>query len=374
MNQVKTTPNVFVVDTPYQMLNAMEAVHSLRLKNNHLFVMGPKGLSQDRYLPLIKAEDWVSVRFLPVGIDPNPWVSKVLGALANRCYCLYLNFKRMRTFSKLTSRFRHVDKLFLGHYWAKEKWYMRHFANLFKYNTLYLLDDGTDTININKRRNGTQNAEQQAHIAKGDAKAPAFKRFVNSLRAKYWTSDVTEAPSVTFFTIYKIDVRNGDSVIRNDYNYLRSLAPQQQVHQSDTVIFIGQCMIDDGSVEADVYLGFLSRVKTYFADKKLIYVPHPRESSTSIGLIKEHLQCDFWRGSSVIEYDLVVRGVKPKAVASFVSSALISLEYLVDPDVEIVSFHISSENWKSWREYAIGVYDYLKEKARPRITVVSLSD
>ena len=37
MKLIKTKPNVFVVDTPHQLLNAIEAVHSLQLRNNHLF-------------------------------------------------------------------------------------------------------------------------------------------------------------------------------------------------------------------------------------------------------------------------------------------------------------------------------------------------
>jgi hypothetical protein len=372
MKQVKINPNVFVVDTPYQMLNAMEAVHCLQLKNNHLFVIGPKGQGRDRFLPLIKVEDWASVNFLSVTIDPKPWISKILGTVANQYYCRYLNFKRMRSFAKLTARFRHADKVFLGHYWTEEKWYMRHIANMIRYNMLCLLDDGTDTIDINKRRNRINSEKQQAYTVKGDDHVSASKRFMSSLRTKYWTRNVAEAPSVTFFTIYEIDVRKGDQLIKNNYSYLRNLAPPQQVQQPDTVIFIGQCMIDDGSVEADVYLSFLSRVRKYYADKKLIYVPHPRESSSCLARIKEHLHCDFWSASSVIEYDIIVRGVKPKVVAGFVSSALISLAYLMDPDVEIVSFHISSEHWKGWRDYAIGVYGYLREKARPRVTVVSL--
>jgi hypothetical protein len=56
-----------------------------------------------------------------------------------------------------------------------------------------------------------------------------------------------------------------------------------------------------------------------------------------------------------------------------VSSALITLAYLMEPDVEIVCFHIAPESWMRWREDAVGVYDYLKAKAQQRVTIVPLS-
>jgi hypothetical protein len=373
MKQVKTKPNVFVVDTPYQLLNAIEAIHSLQLSNNHLFLIRFRNSSLERFLPLIKAADWARVSFPSVLIEPTPWVSKALGARAYRWYCCYLNFKRMRTLAKIARSIKHADKIFLGHYWAEEKWYMRHIANTIKYNALYLLDDGTDTIDINERRNRIDGDKQPAHTEKNDGHTSLSKRLVRSLRTKYWTGNVTEAPSVTFFTTYEIDVRNGDLLVRNNYDFLRSMLPAQQIPKQDAVLFIGQCIVDDRSIEANVYLDFLSKVREYFAGKKLIYVPHPRESASWVAEIGKHLQCDLWSPSSVIEYDLIAQGVRPNIVAGFQSSALISLARLMDPDVKIVSFYIDPVYWKRWRENVIGIYNYLKTKAQPRVTIVPLS-
>jgi hypothetical protein len=46
----------------------------------------------------------------------------------------------------------------------------------------------------------------------------------------------------------------------------------------------------------------------------------------------------------------------------------------VDPGVEIVCFHVPPEQWLGWRWDAIGVYQYLREKAQDRVSVVSLSE
>jgi hypothetical protein len=372
MKQLATKPNIFVIDTPHQLLNAIEAVHLLRLTNNHLLVIRARGANNERFLSLIKAGDWVTVSFPSLLIDSTRCEQKWLGPVANRWYCRYLHFQRMYILAKLAARFQQVDKVFLGHYFPEEKPYMRHIANTVEYNTLYLLDDGTDTIEINKRRHTRDSNRPEVQITQSNTRRSIYKTIEMRLRAKYWNWHLADAPSVTFFTAYDIDVRIGDCLIRNDYGYLRSLAPLKHIDMHDTVLFIGQCMVDDGYLEMDTYLAFLSNVRAYFAEKKLIYVAHPRESASYVNRLKNHLGCELWPSSSVIEYDLVVRGVKPKAVAGFVSSALITLAHLMEPEVEIVCFHLAPEHWMGWREDAVGVYHYLKNKAQQRVTIVPL--
>jgi len=371
MKQVTTKSNLFVIDTPHQLLNAMEAVHSLQLTNNHLLVIRFKNAYNDRFMPLIKTSDWVTVSFPSPFIDSRRWVEQLLGPMASRWYYRYLHFQRMHTMAKLAARFRHVDKLFLGHYFAEEKPFMRHIADTIKYNTLYLLDDGTDTIEINERRHRIDSSDRKAPIKPSASWISVCKIIETHLRTKYWNWHLAEAPCVTFFTVYDLDVRKGDRLIRHNYSYLRSLAPLEQSRMPDTVIFIGQC-IADGYFEIGAHFEFLSRVREYFAREKLIYVVHPRESSSCLTRVRETLQCDIWPSSSVIEYDLVIRGIKPKAIAGFVSSAIITLAYLMDSDVQIVSFHIAPEHWRGWRDDGMGVYNYLETKAQDRVAIVPL--
>jgi hypothetical protein len=371
MKQVRTKPNVFVVDTPHQLLNAIEAVHSLQLTNNHLLVVRAKNADQGRFMPLIETSDWVTVSFPSPFIDPYLWVQKLFGPVAYRWYCLYLHWQRMRILAKVAARFRYVDKLFLGHYFAKEKPFMRHLANIIKYNTLYLLDDGTDTIEINKRRHRIENKACEVPNEKGIGRS-VCKTIETYLRAKYWNWHLAEAACVTFFTVYDLDVRTGDRLIRNNYSYLRRQAPVQHIYMPDTVIFLGQC-IAEGYIEIDTHFEFLSQVREYFAKTKVIYAPHPRESPSCLTRVKEHLHWEILPCSSVIEHDLFSRGIKPKVVAGFVSSALITLAFLMDPDVQIVCFQIAPEHWIRWREDAVGAYNYIESKARQRVTIVPLS-
>jgi hypothetical protein len=334
-------------------------------------VIKPKSPGQDRFMPLIKADDWETVSFPTPFIDGSDRVQKLLGTTVFRWYCRYLHFQRMAELSRLAARFRHVDKLFLGHEFADEKPFMRHIANTIEYNEAYLLDDGTDTIEIIKRRHRGESKVGGTPIKGTVSQVPVVKNIEMHLRSKYWNWYLDEIPSITFFTIYDLEVRKGDRLIRNDYRYLRSLAPFQPIRMPDTVIFLGQC-IADGYFEMDTHFEFLSKVGEYFAGKKLVYVAHPRESADCMDRVRKELKWEVWPSSSVIEHDMLVRGIKPNTVAGFVSSALITLAYLLDSDVDIVCFHIAPMHWIGWREDAIGVYKYLEARAKNRVTVVPL--
>lgn len=373
MKPTDSTQNLFVVNTPHQLLNAIEAIHFFRLTNNHLLVVRPRSGGQDRFISLIKPHDWATVGFPTPFIDGSPRMQKFLGPRAFRWYCRYLHFQQMAKLTSLARRFRRVDKLFIGHYFAEEKPFMRHLANTIQSNAVYLLDDGTDTIEINRRRHSLDAKACLASSKPTFFQNSLIKTVETRLRNKYWDWHLHELPSLTFFTIYDLDVRKGDQLIRNDYSYLRSQAVSQKEPMNDTVLFIGQC-IADGYFEVDLHFEFLLKIKEYFTGKRLVYVAHPRETEDCMKRIREELKWDIWPSTSVIEHDLIVRGIKPNTVAGFVSSALITLAYLFDPDVRIVCFHIAPEHWKGWREDAIGVYDYLRRKAEDRITVVSFHD
>jgi hypothetical protein len=371
MKKTKAKPNLFVVDTPHQMLNAVEAVHSFHLSNNHLLVTRPKSGTNDRLAPLIKAEDWETVSYSSVWIPPKYSVQKSLGLMTNRWYCRCLHLLEMHAMAKVVKRFPEVDKLFLGHYCPRWTPFMRHIANTIKYDALYLMDDGTDTIEVNNRRLSVTGNEPEVPIKEISSDPSTWSKLESHLREKYGKWNLAEAPHATFFTTYDLDIRKGDQLIKNNYSHLRSLTPVQRVYLPDTVVFLGLCSADD-YFEIDTHLDFLSQIRDYFAGKKIMYAAHPRDTASRVTRIRDSLDCQLWPSSSVIEHDLIVKGIKPKVVAAFVSSALITLAELMDPDVEIVCFHIAPEHWHHWREDAVGAYSYIKTKLKHRVTVVPL--
>ncbi len=364
--------NLFIIETPHQLLNAIEAVHSMHLTNNDLVIVGHEGGDRSKFIPLIELSAWTSLTYLSPYINSKPWVRKRFGPVIYRWYCRYLHFRRMYSLTELAARFRQVERLFLGHYFPEEKPFMRHIANTITYGTLYLLDDGTDTIEINERRKTHEKDEYGVTEIRPFFRLPACKSVEQYIRRKCWNWSLAEAPCVTFFTVYDLDIRKGDKLIKNDYRCLQSRSVSHRVCMPDTVVFIGQC-IQDGNIEMNAHLGFLSKAREHFSEEKFVYVAHPRESSLCLNHVRESLRCEIWPSSSVIEQDLFGRGIKPKAVAGFASSAQITLACLMDPDVEMVCFEIPPKYWLGWREGAVGFYDYLRAKLDWRVRIASIS-
>ncbi len=222
----------------------------------------------------------------PLVIDPDTHAfhrfgSRIAG-LARNWYGYYLHFRRMRRAARIARSVGAVDNLFLGHYWADHKAFMRHFANTIKHKTLYILDDGTDVIEIN--------AQRKVRCADGSAASRPETWFSpaqaeSAPQAKYWRWDLSEAESVTFFTAFDIDVKAGDHLVKNDYRHLRSLTGAAST--TNVIFFLGQCLVEDGYMEAAIYLDYLRRVKAHFANEYVQYVPHPRESTRTIDAVRE---------------------------------------------------------------------------------------
>jgi hypothetical protein len=372
MMPIKSKPNLFMVNTPHQLLNAIEAVHALRLTNNHLLVVKPRNGVLDRFMPMLGGGDWATVNFLAISIEPKFHFQSLLHPSVNRWYARYVRFRKMYAMARLAAKYKHVDNLLLGHYSAEWTPFMRHLANSITYDALCLLDDGTDTIEINESRHKYESAEPKGPTDKGASRMSFWGELEKRFWGKWRKWNLAEAPSVTFFTIYDLDVQKNDRLIMNHYSYLQSMAPPKSTYLRDTVVFLGQCTVDE-YIDIKDHLGFLSSVRRYFSDKKIIYVAHPRDSAGHVAQIIEHLQCEIWPSSSTIEYDLIVRGVKPAIVAGFISSALITLAHLMSADVSVICFHIAPEHWIHWREDAIGAYEYIKRKEEKRISVVPLS-
>jgi len=230
---------------------------------------------------------------------------------------------------------------------------MRHFANTLSYGTLYLVDDGTDTIRINDERK--QN--NPVYSAEDLTSKTWFKRFKESLGKKYiyWRGE--SAPKLAFFTCYDITVKPGDSLIKNDYSYLRYQSSASQ--SSDHVYFLGQSLIDDGYMTKENYLAYLMTVKIYFNDYNLLYIPHPRESADYVNMIKQELSIEVNRPDVPIEYEITIRRNRPKYLCSFFSSALINCSLLLNDTQLVKAFFIPSEHILPSRiTEVVGYYNY----------------
>jgi hypothetical protein len=354
--------NVYLVETPHQLLNAVEARHTLGLEDNLLLVLTLEEYPREAYEPLIAGDEWREVRFLPTRIENRGAVARYLGDHPSERVRGYFNTYEYLQLRRLldwqASTLTGVENLFLGNY---VRIYMRHFANMVRPRRLCLLDDGTVTLTIHALR-------EQMHTGCGtySLDAPLFrKRLVTRLLGYRGR----QAESLTYFTTYDLAMSNSDRIIRNEYRYFRQKA--MSAAHSDEVFFLGMTMISEGCTD-ELYLECLEKVVRYFAGEKFVYVPHKCEPPERVERLRKALGLTIRRFDVPIEYQLCISGPLPKVLASFFSSALENCRVIFEPHLDIKSFRIDPKLFPLKPDFVRRVYNYYQSKSGRHFEVVRL--
>ena len=351
--------NVFMIETAHQLLNAIEAKYSLNLKECHLLILTSVDYPQHAYDPLLRAEDWKTVRFLSLEISVKSDLQRYLKThQSERVRGYFHQFELMvlrRQLDRLAHSLGKVQNVFLGNYWID---YMRHFANALNYQRVLLLDDGTQTLQINDRRRKGGSLDQYT------ASRRLRITFLNTLIGM----KVRQAPKVTFFTLYDLQTKDDDQVIKHDYSYLRSLAGESP--SSDEIYFLGSELREEG-LSVERYLDYFRQVLSYFDGEKLVYVRHKRECSDQIGYIRDALGVKVINFGVPIEFQLTLRQSKPKLLASFCSSALENCRIIFGDKLMIKSFYIDPEEFLFNADLIREIYEYYDRKGTPTFQVIN---
>jgi hypothetical protein len=334
-----TAKNVFMVVTPLQILNAIEAKNYFKLENNYLVVHLGGSYAPEKIKGMIVEHDWSGVYYFKLDhYPPSTFESTLLGPHISKDVRVYIDYYHKcldrRKVDKIANALGSAKNLFLGDYMRSvyDCSYMRHFANTLKHDRLFLLDDGTSTIIINEER-------KNRLVKRPDVNSPGS--YVSLLKRRIRDSLIEwndkDADSITFFSAYDIKVLDNDYLIKNEYKHMRECAGRAV--PSDEVYFLGEAMNESWMSEA-AYLEYVNKVKNYFAYDKLIYFPHPREPMSRTKKINEELGIATKAINVPIEVEICIRGNRPKILAGFVSSALQNCRIILD-DLKIMVFYIS---------------------------------
>ncbi|MBK9306946.1 MAG: hypothetical protein IPM58_07640 [Nitrospira sp.] len=346
--------NVFVIAAPYQILNSIEAIQRMKLACNTLVVLDTGLFQRHTYEKMIDKESWQSVLFVSFTyrLTDRDFGKDFPSNLYDRLLELYLvldqMLKRWRI-NRFCASVGHVTNLFLGNYLNDYDLHMRHLANRIRYERLFLLDVGTDTLRIARQRLQEQNDKSSKALAKQLAKqvsAPStgswFAKFKRAVRNRFVDWDSDGVSKLTFFTCYEPDVHPSDEVITNDYRCLQSR--MQNVRRVDVVFFIGQPLVDQQYLRLETFVRHMQRIVDYFSGRKVVYVPHPRESKHYVQMVGAELGFPIQHFSVPIEYAISLGEEAPRGVASFFSSALVNLASMLGNNVELTAFYIPQED------------------------------
>jgi hypothetical protein len=356
--------SVFLVKSPLQLLNAIEAKHYFRLNTEDcvLIIMGDRK-SQPQILELANIQHhWGKVVLLENvnllfgnPLEENSHYSAIKSIWQSDIFrSPAFNIRRLNRISQHIGEVRYI---FMGY---ARYVYMRHFVNRTPHQKTFLLDDGSATIQIAKERKEGLNKASRLSV---DKKIKLFaKKLFQRLKSE-------EKESLCFFTAYDVEPGEKDEVIKNNYDYIRSV--NKILEQDDVVYFLGSPLSEAGIMEQKEYLECLEKVNNYFRGLKLVYVAHRREKKENLEEIRKSLNIDVVLFNFPIEYQIAMVGPRPKILASFVSSALDNCRLIMGKELTIISFKLRLKNCQRREDIEL-LYNYYTTKVSDNFSVIPL--
>ncbi len=322
--------NLFVVESPLQLLNAQEAKAAFgvpRAAAVLVVFVGVSEHSQSLTLSLIKTEDWAEV--LKVG--PTRKLPDFL--------------REKRLIEAWMKQHPPIETVFIGDYRAR---FMRHMANTYAKRAV-LLDDGSATIKVAEQRARGEGLQKQNR---------GLKRLFSKQRLfGYHDEDI---PVLTYFSVYDLPLSGGDQLQRHHYAHLKRKAAHSE--RRDEVWFIGSPMVEAGILSAKRYRDYLRQIASE-CPHPVAYVPHRREEHARVD---DHARALGWRvqrNELPFELALVEGGQIPQALIGLYSTALDSTVVLFGEQIPITSYEIPSEDIliPERVEISAQVYQYYRE-------------
>lgn len=298
--------NLFVLKSPLQIINAIEAIEHFQLKNNVFVIIHNRLQNNSEQMKVL--------------LDLGNKVDEIIHVEEKYKSKYFEYVKLIKSLKK-----RPYDYLFVGELGTSYKTII---ANVVK-EKVFLLDDGTATIEYYNK-----------FIKRNIYNKYNFRelRFLFS-GLKFKVKD-----KVNLFTYFDLESVYGVDVIKNNLTYLKNRGLNDFVTDGDVVYFIGQPV--EWFMSFDFYKNSISKLIKEF-NKKIIYIPHRSESSEQISNIAsmKSEMLEMLKPNMPLELYFLKNNIYPSHVVSYISTALITLKILFENTrVDFIRIPRSAEN------------------------------
>lgn len=327
-----SSDNLFLISTPLQLINALEAKMHFQISNDSsVVIVNAYSTNLAPIKVLLANYEWREIYFIEDSVENQKKHEDNLKK-KNPILGLKKVFQSSSKFNKLIKQFSVVDALFIGYYLGLEN---IHFANSVKYRRLILLDDGIATLEVNRRRKAnisftkTWNVEYLFRVL--------FKKLV--LRYK-----LEHPHSVIFFTSYKIDPSPRDLVEKNEYSEIRRMTKAKE--SSEEVLFLGQPLSEEMPkiLTEDTYLRYLDWIVKYIRPHKMIYIPHRDEDKVKLSRLQKLFNVEIRFIHMPFELYLMQQKKLPKCIVGVITSAIPNCKSIFGDSVDIIAIRIHSKD------------------------------
>jgi len=326
--------NLFIVRSPLQFINAIEAKFHFKTTNNILYMIHNKSTINSAHMrKIFSFSEWDEI------IEINSENKK--NSLINNVKSIKI-LKEKKYNYIFTGDIGNINTVLI--------------SSLTK-NETYLLDDGTMTLVSHQTLNPNEK------------KPWSTSRFIKNSRYNFFGLKCNlKKERINYFTIFDINPHKDEKIVKNKFSFFKQSFLPQLKQDSNTVYFIGQNLIVENIMSEVIYLQYIKNIIKYYSNQTIIYYPHRFEKISEKYRELEGKKFIIKESTQPIEVELLTRGYYPTYIASFVSSALSSLKNIFQ-NANIDSFVIQEKDLLSHKENFKLIY----AKQNPEIHQVYLN-
>lgn len=254
------------------------------------------------------------------------------------------------------------NRIFIGE--ARSSAQLLFLANL-KHRESYFLDDGNFTINLQKGL--LDGKDLQSFTIQNQS----FKEIKKLYYGVFFIKQrIVAMPN--WFTCFDIEPLPGQVIYKNTFNFLLENYLKEVKGSSNKVYFIGGNLSECGVLQIEDELLLIERIIRHFKEYggEIVYCVHRRESESKLErILSLDPQLELRRAIYPLELDLIFNREKPKHIASFYSTALLTttqifqirnVKMFVIPEKMINTVYKEEvlNTYKNYRQYFEAVIDF----------------
>lgn len=309
---MKSNSALFLVQTPFHVLNALEAISEFDIKQSTFFIANSAPNQKWR-------------KMIELLLPPN----------AHTILCRRNNLDIEEGTKEYA---QHVDSLkasgFDFVFFSDARLYIFvDIVNALNNPSTYLMDDGTGTLLA------LHNLAHYGEYYDVPISTSAERnQLIEQTKKKYGLWNLPQV-KYNLFTVFDYESCEYYRVVNNP---MRCLSHTHSDLAVDTVLIIGQPFIKIKHMSSSHYLLCLEQICDFYKDKKKIYLPHPREEQSFVDSLKksEHI--------TVIDTDLTAEKylmqlpLAPSTVCGFLSTSLWNIAKY-QKGIQVEAFRIPQE-------------------------------
>lgn len=301
----KKYESAFIVRTPYHYINALEAVqrYGLDIKESALIVW--TNHFSKKFDTLVDEEKWGIVKRVPVILrgSENSLISRSKEKAKDAGFLVKANVAAWQ-----------IGQVEMCFSVLPNHTHVQHIINKLGAKNIVILDEGVATFRFAK---------------------DFLKKKEKNLSSKLFWYDRRRNQDFEFFTSYPleryVDGIEGNKIKRHSFEYAKSRFEEVNDRRKQGLI-LGTQRNDDIN---NIYDEFLSASVEFMNDVELVwYKPHRWESAREIKRVEKKYNINTMKNSSPIEIALVEKGIVPKKLSGFASTAIHSINKIFEGRVE----------------------------------------